>query len=151
MKLVYFMGKVISSRVWLDRQLQLSHNIFVDPYLQGHVTYRNLVCETTFNLNYPKPFFLVSESKSFDLFDGEDNVRDTDEYTLASKHIANLESYIAFVSEQLVDFTLVIFILTFDSFFDTMFINLSLIVLIFSDEHFFFDSNHSLLIRSVRI
>jgi hypothetical protein len=131
--------------------LQLSHNFFVNSYFESHIADGDLVCEAAFNLDNPETFLLVLESEGFDPINGEDNVHDTDEYALASKHIANLESDVILAANKLVDFASVLAFFEIDGFFNSASVCGCLTALIFADEHFLFDSYHGLLARFVRV
>jgi hypothetical protein len=55
LKLVNFVGKVISGLIFLKGQLELSNYFFINNNLQSYITYRSLFCgKSVFNLFYSK-------------------------------------------------------------------------------------------------
>ena len=69
LQFVDFVTEVVGSSIGLDSQLQLSHNLFPDGYLESDIADRHWVAEPVFDLGDPKtrlcsflctslPFFL---------------------------------------------------------------------------------------------
>jgi hypothetical protein len=85
------MSEVVCSRVCLNCELQLSHNLFVDGNLQSDVADGDFVSKSALNLSYSVAFFLIFQHECFYLFNRFYYIIYLQEHTLSPHHVADLE------------------------------------------------------------
>lgn len=143
------MRETVGRCVRLNRQLQLSHDLFVDGNLQSYVADGYFVGEPAFDFGYPETTFLLL-CKGFNLVDSQNDVVDVHENTLPSNHVTDLEHDFLLLTENLVDLSAVVLV-----FADKGFLYGRLRVFfddfLLSKEHFFLDPNDGFCVGIVRV
>ena len=142
------MSEVVSSRISLDCQLQLSDYLIVDYDLQSYITNRHLICEPTLNFFNRKTRVFANEILYW--FHSLYNVINLQKDTLATDHITYLKrNSCSFFKELINNSSIVCFLshqyLLYFSF------HILLTFFIFSKEHFLLNSCHRLFVWILRV
>ena len=144
MKFVDSMTKIVTRGVGLNCQLKLSHNSFVDDYLQSYIADRNRISESTFDLHNIKAFIFVFFHKCFYFVDCADDIIYIHKYAFSPNHITDFEHYFFLFKEKFVNFFFVVLVLTFESLLNSFF-GMSFHFLLFSKQNLFLDANNSFI------